>query len=207
MSYKKTMMFLQELLDDDMVFYIGDSIISFLSKDTVLAYNTFTVTDTNLDYISIAIGMAMNTDKKVTVVLDNNYLFKHYSSLLQAAVSKCSNLFFILIVTNNYKAEINQSNLYKSFSSMKGSMYELGFLTHTHTRFFNNKKDFNKFKLLYDRFIGPAMGIIEVDNSKKIDNSFAVENNITTFIDFTRYTFSEEEVINKDSIELVIKEN
>lgn len=206
MSYKKTMTFLQELLDDGMVFYIGNSIVSFLSKDTMSAYNTFVVTDVNLDYITIATGMAMNTDKSVTVVLDDNYLLKHYSSLLQAAASKCHNLFFFLIVTNNYEAEMKQTNLFKSFSSMKGSMYELGFLTHIHTRFFKNKKVFGKFKTSYSRFVGPTMGIVEVDNSKKINTDFVVKNDMPTFVDFTRYVFSEEGVIDKDSLELIFKE-
>ena len=207
MIYRKVMKYLQELFEDEITLYIGNNIINFLSMETIEKYSTFLIEDTNLDFISIATGMAMTSNKKIIVVFDDNYLLKHYSSLLQAAISKCYNLFFIVLVTNNYRADLLQTNLFNSVSSVKGSIYEMGFLTHIHDRFFKNKKMFDKFKISFNRFIGPSVGIIDVDNSKFVQRTTNVDNDITTFIDFVRYIPDTEDILNtKKGVNLIVKE-
>lgn len=207
-TYKKTMLFIQELLKDEIVIYVGDLIVSYLTEVTKNSYGTLQVVDTELDFISVATGMALNSFKKIIVVFDDNYLFKHYSSLIQASASRCKNLFFVLLVTNNYLAQLKQQNLYKSVGSVNGMLFELGFLTHIYTRFFKNRKLFNELKDTYYNFIGPAIGIIEVNNNKYYVNTSKVYVNSKLFVDFVRYAPKEDvEGTESDSTSLVIKEN
>ena len=199
MIYKKVIAYLQELLLGEITFYIGPTIISLLNKELKTLNGVYTVPDINLDFISIAAGLAMTTTKKVNIVMDDNYLFKNFNVMLQAAAGRCPNLFLFVLVTKKYEHALQQVNLYNSVRSIKGSIYEMGYLTHIHTRFFKNKVLFNKFKKLYYNMIGPAVGIIEVNNiNDRIDTTW--ENDAQLFIDFVR--FSDE--ANFDEIDAVV---
>lgn len=206
MIYTKTMTFLQELLKDDIVIYVGKDIINIISEETRNAFGTLLVEDVELDFISVATGIAANTEKRIVLVCDDNYLLKHYSSLIQATVSRCNNLFFMLIVTKNYTYDMQQTNLFDSVSSVKGSVFALGFLTHIHTRFFKNKVMFKKLKQMYSNFVGPAVGIIEVNNNKQITHADRIENDVSLFMDFVRYIPEAEPIEpDPDSMTLVVK--
>lgn len=203
MIYKKVLTYIQDLTKEGVVIYIGEELTSLAAGSEV--NGVYKVTDNNLDFISVAIGIAMVTDKRVFVVFDDNYLFRYLNKLLQASISRCNNLFFIVLATHNYSHSIKQNNLYNSVSSTKAMIYSMGFLTHVYTRFFKNKQEFKKLKKLFKRSLGPAFGIVEVDNNKKIkliDNG----NDTQLFVDFIRYRKKQLGLDSTEAIELKMKE-
>lgn len=205
MTYNKVITFLEELLIDEITFYIGNDILNLLSDSIKNNHSSYLVSDTNLDFVSIAVGISMVTEKRVNVVMDANYMFKHFNSFLHAAASKCSNIFFTIIISEDYGNGLLQKNIFNSIRSMKGTFYEMGFLTHEYTRFFKNRLMFNTLKSIYFKSIGPAVGIIKVSNNKKIIEKKIPEKDSSVFIDFVRYI--EEKELEEEGVELKLKEN
>jgi len=112
---------------------------------------------------SLGLGVAMSTNKRVFVICEDHVFLKSFSSLLNLAISKCKNFFYILLSSGRYQHSGNQPTILESITSLKGVLFNSGFLVHDYS---NRFKDINKAKnakKVLDRGQGPMIVIIKTD--------------------------------------------
>lgn len=116
----------------------------------------------NSNALALGIGLANGTDKKVFVVIDDNFVLKNMDICLQAAASKCTNLFVLLIVSGCYYEIKNMPNIFSGISNSAGLFFSMGFVVHDYTKRFESG-DYLEIKKIWSRARGPLMGIAYVD--------------------------------------------
>jgi len=199
-TLKKVLMYYDSILtDNDIVFYIGKNIYNEASSNKLVG--RYYVDNESIDYFSIVLGLAMTTTKRVIIIFEDSYLLRYFNTLLQAGVSKLTNLFFVVLITNKYVHSIKQSTIFSFLKSSKGVLFEAGFLIHTYTKFFNNKSSLKQLKDTYNRIKGPAIGIIYIENNKlsKISNDHEFK-----FDEFIKFIRTDNEIINKINTDVVL---
>jgi len=184
MTRKKVLTGIKELIaSTDVVFCIGSS----LCKESPI-YNegTLYVNNDHIDMFAVALGVAMATDKRVIVVAEDAYFLRYFNSILQASVSKCMNLFFIILVTDFYDSKVKQSTITKAFRSVKGMLFNTGMMTHEYSVYFNNKNSVSTLKNIILNTIGPAVGLVNITNNRIYDKEEAKELDLNNIISFIR---------------------
>lgn len=149
---------------DDIVFCIGD----LLALENKLNENfcVYKSRDTSIDYLSVALGVAMSCDRRVFFICEDSYFMSVFNSVLQASISKCSNLYIFLVRSNLYSLNMTQLTLTSSLRSLKGTLFNLGFLVHDYTPYFNSNKSVRQLESIIMSSIGPLVGIIEIDSNR-----------------------------------------
>jgi len=151
------------VFDTDIVFCIGNTLCREAPKFTE---TTVFLGDNFTDFFSVITGVAMTTDKRVLVIVEDQYLLRYFNSILQAAVSKCTNLFIIVVVTSLYEALVTQPNLFKALRSIKGILFNSGMLTHEYTRYLETKASIKQLKDIYYNTMGPVVGLVAVSSNR-----------------------------------------
>lgn len=157
----------QALNDSDVAIYIGRDICKEAAP-YIEGPNTVFFDD-GVDYlISFALGLTMATDKKVFIFCEDQYFIRNMSELMQAGVSKCKNLFFILFVNGRYTSVDSAPLIFDSVNSRHGILYNMGFLVHDYTKHFKNTrnpiKDIREF---WRRARGPVTILLHTDKGTK----------------------------------------
>lgn len=177
----------------DVVFCVGESLCKECSLYTK---GTMFIPYDIIDVFSMALGTAMATDKRVIVITEDYYLLNHFNSLLQAAVSECKNLFFIILVSKVFTPFVKQQTITNSLRSLKGILFNTGMLVHEYDVYFKNKESLLVLNNIINSSIGPAIGTVSVDNnrlySKKVKH-ISVDA-MTSMISFIRDTTIETSV-------------
>lgn len=184
--------------DSDIVFCIGKALCD---EALVFTDGTFWVTDDYIDGFSLAVGTAITTTKRVIIIAEDGYLLRYYSSILQAAASKCTNLFFIILVSNSYNTVLPQCTLTESLRSIEGILFNTGFLTHNYSIYFKNKSSLNKLKLIYKRTMGPVIGLISVTSGRLYNSSGSIKK--TDINSFKKFIASKELKTSMEKIQQV----
>ena len=173
MTRKKALSNIKHLIDDsDIVFCIGKTLCE---EAPVFTDGTFLVFNEYIDGFSLAIGTAITTTKRVIVIAEDGYLLRYFSSILQAAVSKCSNLFFIVLISNVYDTSLTQPTLTRYLRSIEGMLFNAGFLSHNYDKYFENKTSLNKLKSIYSRTIGPVVGLVSIKSNRLYNTDSLIE--------------------------------
>jgi len=163
---------------DDIVFCIGKT----LSKEaSIFTEHTIFIDDNFVDFLSIITGLAMTTERRVLIIIEDQYMLKYFNTILQIAVSKCTNLFIITIVTSLYDVVIPQTNLFNTLRSIKGILFNSGILTHEYTKYFETKASVKQLKGIYDSTIGPVIGLVAISSNRL----YNVGDNVSTFKDLS----------------------
>jgi hypothetical protein len=126
----------------------------------------FYINDTFGVSLSFALGVALSTDKRVFIFVGEGDLLRELAVIGQVAVSKCKNMFVIILDNGVYQSAGNHPNIFSSFMSKKGFIYNLGCLVHDFTFHFKNKY-FVEVKSAVDRIRGPMIILIDVDKGIK----------------------------------------
>ncbi len=138
--------------------------------------------------VSFALGVALSTDKRVFVLVGEGDLLRELAVLGQVAVSKCKNIFVIILDNGVYQSAGNHPNIFDSFMSKKGFIYNLGCLVHDFTFHFKNKY-FVEVQSAVDRIRGPMIILIDVDKGIKkgtSDNKLTPIKQKNKFIKFVQ---------------------
>lgn len=167
----------------DVVFCIGEFICTDASPYTE---GTFFFPEVTVDTISIALGVAMATDKKVFVVLEDSCFLEHLNSMLQAAVSNCKNLYFLILVTNNYVPSVKQPTVSNALRSLKGIIFNAGVIVHEYDPYFKNKKGLAVLKSILNDSIGPVVGFVNITNRRVNNKGRYCMESIDPMIKFIR---------------------
>jgi len=184
MTRKKVLAGIKELITDtDVVFCIGSSLC-----EEAPTYNdgTLYINNDYIDMFAVALGVAMSTDKRVIVIAEDAYFLRYFNSILQASVSKCMNLFFIILVTESYEAAIKQNTIMKAFRSMKGILFNTGMITHEYSIYFNNKNAVQTLKNIILNTVGPAIGLVDIDNNRIYNKEELKKFKFSKIINFIR---------------------
>ncbi len=184
MTRKKILIGVKELITNtDVVFCIGSS----LCKESPM-YNegTLYINNDYIDMFAVALGVAMSTDKRVIVVAEDAYFLRYFNSILQASVSKCMNLFFIILVTELYDYTVKQNTITKAFRSIKGMLFNTGMMTHEYSVYFSNKNSIRTLKNIILNTIGPAVGLVNITSNRIYSKEEPKKLDLTNIISFIR---------------------
>lgn len=112
---------------------------------------------------SLGLGIAMTTDKRVFVVCEDHVFLKTFDSAANLAVSKCKNFFYILLNSGRYQYSGNQPTILNSITSIKGVLFNLGFLVHDYTNYFKEPHNYKEVQKILASVQGPLVSLIEIE--------------------------------------------
>lgn len=157
----------QSLLDVDLAIYIGEGICKeafpYAKKGRSLFFSD------EQDYvISIALGIAMCTDKRVFVFCEDQYLVRNLSELINVGVSKCRNFFIVLFINERYTAIDNAPIALSAINSRSGIFYNLSMLVHNYDSYFKNLKNpLKHIRGIWSRAKGPLIALLKTEKGVK----------------------------------------
>jgi hypothetical protein len=183
MTRKKAMNTIMELITDpDIVFVSGSEIYGELTNKENVMY-----VESMIDPISLVLGVAVTTKRKVVLVIDDNNLLKFMNSLVQVIASKQKNIYIIVINTDYYIHNIRQPNLFNSIRAFKGLVFNMGFLVQDYTAYFETKNSTNKISRIFKDSIGPLISVVRVDNNRIYSKDCVEMPSIDDFNDFISF--------------------
>jgi len=131
---------------------------------------------------AVAIGLANGTDKRVFIFCEDYKLLEDLSAAGQMAVSKCNNIFYIVLVSGQYTS--NMPTIFNSLIAPKGMLFNMGFIVHNYDSQFNITKSAKEIKAIWSTAKGPLAAFVSVAGSSETFN--AVENDVTKFSEFVK---------------------
>jgi hypothetical protein len=170
------------LEDNDIAFFIGKG----LCNEAYKYHRPGNLYLGDVDYsMSTALGTSLGTDKRVFVFCEDQYVLRNLSELAQVAASRQKNFFCVLFVTGTYTETGNQPNIFDSVVTMKGSLFNLGFLVHDYTAHYKNTKSNKETMATWSRAKGPLLAMLRLD-AGLVKNDLVYENNVEEFMTFVQ---------------------
>lgn len=158
-------LFLSLLEDNDVVIIVGKGLCEEAFRYDKKNY--FYIKKSNGIAPSIAIGIAMNTDKRVFVLCSDSDFLKEMASTTQMAVSGCNNIFYVLFNEGVYSDDGGSPTIFRSIPSVMGMLFDFGFGVSDYSDFFYKKGSMKQLKHTLDRTKGPRVIIIDVGKGYK----------------------------------------
>lgn len=163
------------IADRDLVFCIGELLSKESNLPDNLRINYFN--DLSIDYLSVALGIAMASDNRVFFICEDSYFIQVFNSAIQASVSECANLYILVIRTDENSSSLKQVSVIKSIRSLKGTLFNLGFLVHDYTPYFDNSATIKQLVGVINSSIGPLVGLISVNSNRLYGKDDYIEFN------------------------------
>lgn len=117
---------------------------------------------------SIALGMAMCTEKRIFVFIGEGDLLRELAVTSQISASGCSNIFLVVLDNNTYQSAGKLPNIMYSMKSKRGVMYNMGLIVFDFTVYLR-KKEFKKMRDFMANLRGPVVLFFDVDTGIKKD--------------------------------------
>lgn len=169
--------FLECLNDDDLIVCSGEGISREVYEYDKKSY--FYVLDSFGMALSLALGMAVSTDKKIFVLVDDADFIAGLSSAVQMTISQCKNIFCVIFNSGYYQNyESNLFSISGNVKTMKVLLYGLGFVFYVFNGHFKTKKSRENVKSILNNVVGPIAILIDVDvglNNKLKELDFSKE--------------------------------
>lgn len=175
---------LKSIQDNDIVICTGEKIC----KEVFKYHKTGYLYLSKENALSFAIGVANGTDKKLFLLCDDNYALRNLDVFLQAASSRCSNLFVVVLITGCYDEIKYMPNIISNVSNMSGLFFSMGFIVHDYTKKLL-KKDYKEIEATWTRARGPLVAFVYVEpgySSNLPDLDLNLEKNLLEFSDFVK---------------------
>ena len=120
--------------------------------------------------LSLALGIVMNTNKRVFVFCDDYYFIKDLSASLHLAISRCKNIFIVVLVSGIYQDRGKNPTIFNSISAYKTMMFGAGFITNDYTKHFSTVPRSKGVQNLLKNLYGPIFISIHVglEESKEV---------------------------------------
>lgn len=159
--------FKENLKKEDVVIFSGPELCKEAAEfcdrsENFYLENTFGVS------VAFATGLAMCTDRRVFVFVGEGDLIRELSSAAHLAVSKCKNLFLVILDNGVYQSMGNFPNIFSEFLSTRGVLFNFGLMTYNLTRHMQDKRNI-EISTVLERCVGPAVITIHVDKGIKKD--------------------------------------
>ncbi len=158
---------LLEALNDNDVAVISNN----LSKEA-FEYDrpgNFYLSGTSTIAASFGLGLAIGTKKRVFVFVSDGEFLKDFGVASQLAVSKCKNIFYVILHSGKYQSSGGQPTIFREIHAPKGLLFNLGFLVHDYTHYFKNRSSEKAVSKIIDRVRGPLAILVAVDLGIKKD--------------------------------------
>ncbi|GAG89301.1 unnamed protein product [marine sediment metagenome] len=111
----------------------------------------------------------MNTDKRVFSFVGDGEFLLGLNSAVQAAVSKCLNLFCVILDNGCYQSAGGHPTIFRETRSMRGCLLDFGFSMYDFTDHLKNKMRIKDARSVINNMRGPAAIIIRVNKGIKKD--------------------------------------
>ena len=128
----------------------------------------FYIEDSYGSAISIALGAAMCTEKRIFIVVGEGDFLRDLSVASQLSASKCANIFLIVLDNGIYQDVGNLPNIMHSMKSKRGVMFNLGLIVFDFTVYLR-KREFKKMRDFMKNIRGPIVIFFDVDAGKQKD--------------------------------------
>ena len=163
---------------DDLLLVYGNT----LSKETyTFDENCILYLKEEID-ISFIIGLSMCTNRKVILFCTGIDIIKNLDAFVQIALSKLKNIVCV-VLDGEVDEDINQPSLFREITSVRGVLFNLGFIVHDYSHLFD-KSMLKEVKKAFDRMIGPICVLVKTSKGvdKKLDAvELTVNDNINRF--------------------------
>jgi hypothetical protein len=157
----------QALLDSDIGIFIGKDLCKEAHPYRQHESNLY-FPDTKEGLLSVALGMAMCTDKRIFVFCEDHYAIRNMSELMHIGVSRCKNIFVVLFVSNFYPAVENAPNIFGSINNQHGVLYNMSLLVHDYANFFKESRNpINTIRHYWERSKGPLVALMKTTKGSK----------------------------------------
>ena len=153
-------LFSSYLKDNDLAIFAG----SFICKEAYLydrPGNFYFEDETGIG-LSLVLGIAMSTDKRVFVFCDDYYFIKDLGASLQLAISRCKNIILVVLVSGVYRDHGKNPTIFNSIPVYKTMMFGAGFITNDYTKHFSTVSSSKGAKSLLKNLYGPIFISIHV---------------------------------------------
>jgi len=147
---------------------------------------SFYITDSPGSALSIALGVAMNTNKRVFVFINDECFLREVGAAAQAAVSKCVNIFYVMLNSGYYQSSGFQPTIFEGFAGIKSFLYGSGFIVYDFSHYFKDKA-FSVIHSIINNVKGPMAILIKIDKGlkkglKNLDNKINFKERLMSFI-------------------------
>lgn len=162
-------LFSSYLKENDLAIFAGNNIC----KEAYLydRKGNFYVEDETGIGLSLALGMAMCTDKRVFIFCDDYYFLKELSASMHIALSKCKNIFLVVLVSGEYQHTGRNPTVFKEVPAFKTILFGMGFLINDYTKHFETVQSSKSVKSILKNLYGPVVILMYVDlgENKKVE--------------------------------------
>lgn len=154
------------LSDKDICLFCGRSLCLYgYQTEYPVSYYIY---DVNGVALSIGLGIAINTNKRVFCFIDDSELLYNIDIIQQIGVSKLKNIFIIVVKSGRYMDDGKHPTIFDSISSPRGIFLNSGFIVHDYTKYINNK-NFKTMSNVLSRIVGPLVIFVSTDNYYDFD--------------------------------------
>jgi len=153
--------FIERLNDDDIAIFCGEQICkeAFVEDRP----GNFYITSGQSIAASLAIGMASGTDKNIYIFSGEGNFLREAGALIQIFASQLRNIFYVLLNDGCYQSAKEYPNIFNNMDNPKGFFYNIGFVLHDFTYFFQGKRFLKDMKAFMDDMVGPLVILVDVD--------------------------------------------
>lgn len=184
--YRVIKEFLSCLKENDIAVFAGED----LSKEAYQCdrEGNFYILDSPGIASSIALGIAMNTTKRVFLFIGDGECLMELGVYAQIAVSRCKNIFCVILDNDCYQSAGGFPTIFRSINSMTGVLFNLGFIFQNYTLHFRKRISVPFMKNKIGNLRGPVAILIEVGKGYKKGlksiplSKIDIKNRITKFI-------------------------
>ncbi len=158
-------LFLSLLENNDVVIIAGKGLCEEAYRYDNDGY--FYIEDSKGIAASVALGIAMNTDKRVFILCDDYDFLKEAGAAIQMAVSKCANVYYVLFIDGRYVDDGNSPTIFEGISSVEGMFFNSGFGVDMYDDYFNKGGSLKELEGILDKTKGPNLITLRVGIGNK----------------------------------------
>lgn len=155
---------------DNIIICVGEDLIK---ESKFINYPGFVgVSDISINYIAVALGIAMASKYKVILLCDDAYLLRYINTMAQVGVSECINFYVLVFRTSSYSNDLMHSTLLKVIRSIKGVLFNFGILVHDYTPYFKEASTIKVVSSIFNKSLGPLVANIDIDNLRFYNKNY-----------------------------------
>jgi len=183
MTRNKVMRGLLKILNNNQIIIcVGEDLIK---ESKFIGYPGFVgVTDLSINYLAVALGIAMVSNLKVILLCDDAYLLRYINTMAQVGVSECINFYILVFRTCSYSNELLQPTLIKGIRSIKGVLFNFGVLVHDYTPYFKEANAVKTVSSIFNKSLGPLVASIDIDNLRFYSDDNQLTFSWQTFVEY-----------------------
>jgi len=168
MNKKNTIkQYISFLTKEDIIIFAGKSICQEASN---YPDSSILCCDDDCGYgMSMALGIAMGTKKRVCFLCEDYYLLKDVSAIVHMGVSKLKNLFVVVINSGYHPFVQNMPTIESNIPNFKGILFSSGFLVNDYSHYFKTQALSKNVKKWVSVMKGPFVVFIRTDKAKEIE--------------------------------------